>query len=77
MLCQAVFSSKRSLCKAKHGTLLQVTTKDNVKAVNTRFEENPHSSITSAASALNIIIIDKSLGTVGRLMLQGHSRRPK
>ena len=25
----------------------------------------------------NIIIIDKSLGTVGCLLLQGHSRRPK
>ena len=25
----------------------------------------------------DIIIIDKSLGTVDRLLLQGHSRRPK
>ena len=31
-----------------------VTTDDNVQAVKTYFEENPHSSITSAASVLNI-----------------------
>jgi inhibitor of nuclear factor kappa-B kinase subunit alpha len=48
---------------AKHGTIdakvvattsTTVTTDDNVQAVKTFFEKNPHSSITSAASVLNI-----------------------
>ena len=32
---------------------------------------------TSELVNIIIIIIDKSLGIVGRLLLQGHSRRPK
>ena len=34
-------------------------------------------TLVNSYCTLIIIIIDESLGTVGRLMLQGHSRRPK
>ena len=50
------------------------------KILNTHFNDNVKDGLTIIfwpTGQIIIIIIDKSLGTVGRLLLQGHSRRPK
>ena len=36
-----------------------------------------HFKVSQVTLIINNDIIDKSLGTVGRLLLLGHSRRPK